>query len=82
MDASDLFSVISVIPVTVTSQEALRFVPSVVVAVMTAVPRALAVTMPFWSTVATVVLFDFHVRVLFITSLGVMVADNASVAPT
>ena len=82
MDAADLFSVISVIPVTVTSHDALTSEPSVAVAVMVAEPTLFAVTSPFWSTVATLVLLDFQVRALFITSLGVMVADNVSVAPT
>ena len=70
MDASDLFSVILVMPVTVTSQDALRFVPSVVVAVMVAVPGAFAVTSPFWSTVATLVLLDDQLTVRLSASVG------------
>ena len=56
--------------------------PLPAVAVIVALPTLFAVILPFWSTVATLVLLDFQVRALFITSLGVMVADNASVAPT
>ena len=63
MDAADLFSVILVIPVTVTSQDAVTPEPSVAVAVMVAVPILFAVILPFWLTVATVVLLDFNVTV-------------------
>ena len=67
--------------VTVTSHDALRLVPSVVVAVIVAVPEDLAVTRPLLLTVATDVLLDFHVTVLFVALLGNTVAVNCMEYP-
>jgi hypothetical protein len=70
-----LFKVIPVTGrITVTLQLALTPPKSVAVAVMVAVPGATGVTFPFASTVATAVLEDFHVKVLFIAFSGDMVA--------
>ena len=44
----------------VTKQDALKSVPSVVDAVMVAVPDDTAVTTPFWLIVATLLLLDCH----------------------
>ena len=46
------------------------------------VPMFFAVTMPFDETVATAVLEEVHVIVLFMTSSGVMVASIFFVLPT
>ena len=72
-----LIEVIGII--TLTTHEALRFVPSVVVAVIVAEPTDFAVTFPFWSTVATLVLLDFHERVLFVAFVGKTVATRFNV---
>ena len=82
MDASDLFSVISVIPVTVTSQDALTPEPSAAVAAMVAEPTLFAVTSPFWSTVATLVSLDCHNSGTSVAPAGSIEADNVSVPPT
>ena len=66
---------------TVTVHEAVSWVPSVVVAVMVAVPAARAVTLPFWSTVATVGSLDCQSRVLTTTSPGTMVAWSVCELP-
>ena len=52
--------------------------PSGVVTVITAVPKAFAVTLPFSSTVATSVLLDVHVNS---ASAGMVVAFKAAVSP-
>ncbi len=41
-------------------------------AVMTAVPAPLAVTFPFWSTVATLVSLELHAKFRFLLSAGVI----------
>ena len=66
---------------TVTSQVALRLLPSAVEAVIVAVPPPLAVTKPLLLTVATLVLLDFHVTFLLLVLLGVTVAVSCSVSP-
>ncbi len=67
----DLFSEMDVANCfTVTLHEALRLLPSVVVAVIVAVPAETAVTLPLLFTVATDVLLDFHETVLLVASLG------------
>ncbi len=63
MDVANLFC-------TVTLHDALRLLPSVVVAVIVAVPAENAVTLPLLFTVATDVLLDFHETVLLVASLG------------
>ena len=55
---------------TVTAHDALKLLPSVVVAVIVAVPLALAVTSPLLLTVATFVLLDFQVTDLLVALLG------------
>ncbi len=67
---------------TITVHEALRLLPSVVVAVIVAVPAETAVTTPLLFTVATDVLLDFHVTVLLVALLGYTVATSCSVSPT
>ena len=64
-----------------TLQLALKLVPSVVVAVMVAVPRLLAVTRPLLLTVATLVLLELQVTVELLALLGDTVAVNRSVSP-
>ena len=66
--------------VTVTAQVAV-LLPSAVFTVMVAEPPANAVTLPFESTVATEVFELVHVTLLFLASLGVIVAVNVSVDP-
>lgn len=66
---------------TVTLQLALRFDPSVVLAVITAVPVDLAVTTPEDDTVATPVLLELHVTDGFEVVLGETVAVNCNVFP-
>ena len=39
---------------------------------MTAVPAPLAVTFPFWSTVATLVSLELHAKFRFLLSAGVI----------
>ena len=58
---------------------AVRFVPSVVLAVMTAVPFALEATTPAPLTVATDVLLLVHVTFLLVALEGVMVAISVAV---
>ena len=64
-----------------TLQDAVKL-PSAVVAVIVALPAATAVTVPLFETVATEVLLEVHVTVLFAASLGVTVAVRLPVAPT
>ena len=61
---------------TVTTHDALRLLPSVVVAVIVAEPEAFAVTRPLLLTVATEVLLDFQVTFLLEALLGYTVAVN------
>ena len=61
---------------TVTLHVALRFVPSDVFAVITALPADFAVTKPVEDTVATLVLLELHVTVGLDVVLGKTVADN------
>ena len=60
--------------VTVTAHDALKLVPSVVVAVTVALPFALGVTMPFSSTVTTAVLLLLQATLLLDTLSGAMLA--------
>ena len=55
--------------------------PSSVVAVIVAVPFAIAVTLPVASTVATVGLLLVNVTFLFVASLGATVAERVNVSP-
>ena len=64
---------------TVTEQVA---VLSPALAVMVAVPSATAVTLPFASTVATEVLSELHVTVLFVALSGFTVAVRVAVSPS
>ena len=64
---------------TMTLHVAVRFVPSVVLAVMTAVPFALEATTPAPLTVATDVLLLVHVTFLLVALEGVMVAISVAV---
>ena len=61
---------------TVTAQVALKSLPSVVVAVIVVFPAEIAVTRPFWSTVATLGLLDVQDTVLLPVSAGYTVAVN------
>ena len=63
---------------TVTAQVAERFVPSEVVAVMVAVPSAMAVTTPVLLTIATLVLLLVHVTLLMVALAGVTVAVSVA----
>ena len=67
---------------TVTVQEALRLVPSFVVAVIVAVPVEIPVTTPLLFTVATAVLLDRHVTVLLVALVGSTVAISWVVLPS
>ena len=67
---------------TVKEQLELRFVPSVVVAVMVAEPGDLAVTSPLLLTVATAVLLDDQVTVLLVALAGSTVAVSCRVLPS
>ena len=64
---------------TVTEHVALLLLPSVVVAVIVAVPFDLAVTRPLASTVATAVLLLVHVTDLFVALVGNTVAVSCVV---
>ncbi len=80
----DLFNEMDVancLKVTVTVPETLRLLPSVVVAVIVAVPAEIAFTLPLLFTVATEVLLDFHATVLLFAYSGVIVAESSSVSP-
>lgn len=66
---------------TVTKHCALRFVPSVVLTVITAVPVDFAVTTPLDETVATLVLLELHVTDGLEVVLGETVAFNCNVFP-
>jgi hypothetical protein len=76
----------SVTPVTgtptVTVQFAVIMLPSCVVADMTAVPKAIAVTKPLGSTEATVGLLLCHVNVLLVALAGSTVGVSVSVLST
>ena len=77
MVAEVLFSVIPVASwLTVILQFALRFEPSVVVAVIVTVPRLLAVTSPLLLTVAIFVSLELHVTAELLTLLGDTEAVN------
>ena len=67
------------LPVTVTVHVAV--IPLEVDAVITAVPSLTAFTAPLFVTVATAVLSDVHVTVLFVALLGVTVAVSESELP-
>lgn len=67
---------------TVTAQEALRLVPSVVVAVMVAEPALIPVTTPLLLTVATDVLLERHVTVLLVALVGSTVAVSCILSPS
>ena len=67
--------------VTVTEHEALFPLPSAAVTVMVAVPALTAVTSPFASTVATLVLLLSHVTFLLVASSGCTVAVKISLWP-
>ena len=66
---------------TVIAQVAVKFEPSVVVAVIVAVPLATAVTRPVLLTVATAVLLLCHITLLSVALLGVTVALSCNVFP-
>ena len=66
---------------TVTVQVARKLVPSVVLAVMVAVPRPIAVTRPLLSTVTMLLLLVVHATVLFVVLLGNTVAVSCRVSP-
>ena len=66
---------------TVTLHEALKFVPSVVVAIIVAAPGDRAVTVPLASTDATLLLLDDHSTVLTVALSGRMVAMSVSFSP-
>ena len=67
---------------TVTAQAAVRLLPSLVVAVIVAVPGATAVTRPFASTVATPSLLLVQVTVWSVASSGNTVAASCRVSPS
>ena len=67
--------------ITVTIQVAVRLVPSLVLAVMVAVPSPFAVTKPEELTVATEVLLLLQVTPLYAAMLGVIVAISVAVSP-
>ena len=67
---------------TVTLQEAERFEPSTVVAVIVASPSAIAVTTPLALTVATASFDDVHVTDLFVAVSGSTVAVSVVVSFT
>ena len=83
--AEVLFSVTpvtaTVAALTVTVQVAFLF-PSAVVTVMVAVPAATAVTLPFESTFATLVLLELQLTFLLVAFSGFTVAVKVSVLPT
>ena len=60
----------------------LALFPFVLVAVITAVPALLAVTVPLASTVATASLLLLHLMLLFSAFSGVTVAANVSLSPS
>ena len=76
-----MLSTATVLGLTVTAHVAV-FPPSAVVTVISAVPTALAVTVPSFPTVATSSLLDFQVTFLFVALSGVTVAVSFSVLPT
>ena len=77
--ASSLIPVIALF-VTVTMQVSVK-PPSAVLTVIVAVPGATAVTRPFSSTVAALVLLDVHVTDLFVASAGSTAAASGAVEP-
>lgn len=58
------------------------FDPSVAFAVITAIPLEIAVTFPFWSTVATPILLLDHTRVLLLARSGSTVAVSVEDSPS
>ena len=64
------------------THEALKLLPSVVVAVIIALPSEIAVTKPLLSTVAIELLFVDHTTALFVVLSGNMVAVSCSVSPS
>ena len=66
---------------TVTAHEAVRLVPSCVVAMMTQVPLPTAVTRPLALTVATPLLVLSHITLLSVALLGLTVAFSWAVCP-
>jgi len=69
------------VALTITVQAAV-LPPSAVVTVMVAVPTAIAVTNPFWLTVAIASALELHVTALFAASEGATVGVSVSVPPT
>ena len=67
---------------TVTAQEAVRLVPSFVLAVIVAEPGAIAVTLPLLLTVAMLLLLVDQVTVLLVALVGSTVAVNCKVFPS
>ena len=67
---------------TLTMHDAERLLPSAVVAVIVAVPIALAVTFPLASTVATMLLLLLQVTALLVVFSGLMVAVRVNVSST
>ena len=82
MIALVLFSDIDVarIGFTVTVHVARKLVPSVVLAVIVAVPRPIAVTKPLLLTVTMLLLLVVHATVLFVVLLGNTVAASCRVS--
>ena len=64
------------LPITLISIVPFTFEPSVAVAVIVAVPSFIALTIPSWSTVATLVSLLDQVNTLFVASFGLTVASN------
>ena len=77
--ASAKLMIVSSVIETVTLQVAVILVPSVVLAVMTAVPFAFEVTTPILLTVATAVLLLVHVTFLLVVLEGATVAVSIAV---
>ena len=72
-DASTLF--------TVTAHDALKLLPSVVVAIIIVLPAFKAVTRPSWSTLATLGSLDDQATVLLVVSSGNTVAASCKDCP-
>ncbi len=66
---------------TVTEQDALKLLPSAVLAVIVALPVDFAVTKPVEETVATLVLLEVHVTDGLDVVLGITVAASCNVFP-
>ena len=69
------------LPITLISIVPFTFEPSVAVAVIVAVPSFIALTIPSWSTVATLVSLLDQVNTLFVASFGLTVASNTRNPP-